>query len=194
MFRKFCNYGLALLLLCNLHLANAKTFYGATNLTHATLDSVEINGGAMLHDVHFNSLVVNGVANVTDFKIDTAKIHGSFNVRNGQIQDGLEVHGSFIGHRINITGNTIIFGNMKLHNSTIQSLELSASSCLLKNTIVKNIIFKTTPHKKKQKLFLQGKTIVNGNITFTSGNGMVYATKKVIIKGKIIGGMVVRKN
>lgn len=44
--------------------------------------------------------------------------------------------------------------------------------------------------KKKQLITLSGKTIVNGSITFESGEGIVRIGKKAKINGNVIGGII----
>ena len=181
---------IALVFMLTVKIGNAKQFNGSIDLANVELDKVLVNGSAELKSSKFQFLIVNGALNFKDLIVsNTIEINGAANGENIESHN-LIVAGSLEGYRIKVTKGTVS-GYLHAHNSDFEELEFDSKNIILNNSMARNIIFKSSKNKVKQKLVLQGKTIVNGDIIFKSGLGEVLLDSQAKLTGKIIGGKVV---
>ena len=106
------------------------------------------------------------------------------------IYNELELNGSLKGTKINVYGNTKVGGNLEVCESSFKDIETSSWQCILTNSKAKNIFVKKTKDES-QKIYLKGKTIIEGNIIFESGNGEVIFSEDARVEGKVQGASIV---
>ena len=182
----------------------ADTFDGPTALSDRQFGNLIINGPAQLNNVKAVSLTVNGPLQFSQLEVSkTSQVVGpitnsekgnfkQLNVKGplaaGSVQcDGLAVFGPANVRDWMVKGRTVIVGPLIAKNSTFSDVEITADKVVFENTTVNNILIKQQVDNKIQELSLKGSTIVNGNITFESGNGKVTTGKMVEIRGSVKG-------
>jgi hypothetical protein len=118
-------------------------------------------------------------------------IIGSLEVKKGELQE-LKVKGAVEVVDLTVKGKTDITGSLDAKKSQFQNLEIKSDEISLDDVQVNDIIVKGNKDKE-QVLQLKGKTVVNGNITFDSGKGIIEQGAAVKIHGEIKGGTVSKK-
>lgn len=172
---------------------NALTFYGPANIKNTiknqslkvmgplVLDNTDINGqievyGPFLgNNVNTLSLTVQGPADIQNLKVGEITINGP-----------LSIKGSVV------SGSATINGPIRSSNTVFRKdVSVAARSLTFKNSEIQNLTIRPSNPmiKKEQILYLKGKTIIHGNITFESGNGKIISSENVVIKGMIKGGV-----
>lgn len=195
----------------------ADTFNGPKKLSAQEYKDLNINGPADLAEIKTDSLTINGPLNFNQLKVrGNTEISGPTSGENGEFKN-IVVHGSFWGSKINIanlqvdgdvtiedfkiSGNVTINGPLKAKNGSFNDINTVYTPVALYNVIVNNINIKNKNNNgssdenangdndKNNEIKLAGNTTVSGDITFESGNGVVFIRDKTAqLKGKIIGG------
>lgn len=200
-------------ILFTIKLAYAEKYYGITKISSVNLKDVEIFGPAKLEKVKFKKLNIHGTLEFNNLEVDgdaliTGPIINGYNGRFGL----LKVIGSVKGRLINCNFFTIvgsldvsdltvkediyIVGTAKIDNSYLKNLEVASDEIILNNVEVKDIVIEKnnplnhTANKQKQVLYLKGKTIVRGNISFQSRKGVIFIDKNATIIGKVNGAVI----
>lgn len=174
-------------------------FTGPTNLSSQEFKELTVNGS-----LNFNQLKVKDKTEISEAcsgeKGEFGKliIHGTFWGSKIQVED-LEVDNETALEDFKISGNTTIHAPLKAKNGSFNNINAAELPIALYNVAVNNITVKKSQKTKKEntsdentlnnELKLAGNTVVSGNITFESGDGIVFIRDKTaVIKGKIIGG------
>lgn len=189
-------------------------FKGITELSSRNFKDLKIDGAATLNSISVDALTVTGALNFNQLKVaNKTEISGATSGENGRFQD-LIIHGTFWGAKIQIenlevdketaledfkiTGNTNIHAPLKAKNGSFNNIDSAETPIALYNVTVNNIHVKMKQRSQNNtdenktnnnEVKLAGNTIVSGNITFESGDGIVFIRDKTAsLKGKIIGG------
>lgn len=192
----------------------ASTFTGPTDLSSQEFKELVISGTAKLNEIKADSLTVRGPLNFNQLKIkgDT-EISGPCSGEEGEFNN-LAIHGTFWGSKIKIenlkvdgdvtiedfkiSGNVNINGPLKAKNGSFNDINTVNTPVALYNVQVNNITVKKdhgntkdNANEDNNQIKLAGNTIVSGDITFESGDGIVFIRDKTAqLKGKIIGGKI----
>lgn len=199
--------------------AEPNTFNGPIELSTQEFKDLNINGPATLHAIKADSLNVRGPFDFISVKVKgKTEISGPFTGTDGEFTD-IVVHGPFQGTKISannlhvdgpaaiedfkITGNVSINGPLKAKVGSFKDITTVNTPVALYDVTVNTIQVKKDSGKitddpinnegygKNNEIKLAGKTIVNGNITFESGDGVVFIRDKTAqFKGKVIGGTI----
>lgn len=210
---------IAISLLSNSSIIMADTFNGPTELSSQDFKDLNINGPANLSKITADSLTVRGPLNFTKVTVKgKTEIAGPTSGDEGDFKDVL-IHGTFWGSKFNmanlhvdgdvtienfkITGKVTINGPLKAKNGSFNNIETVNTPVALYNVNVNNITVNNNRKKDSDKntkddntdnsnvVKLAGNTVVSGNITFESGNGIVFIRDKTAqLKGKVIGGKI----
>jgi hypothetical protein len=191
-----------------LHGVHAQNYVGVTILEKTVLQQSSFVGPTVLKEVTANSLSVIGPFEFYDLKVTKEtnitgptvesekgtfrflKIIGTFTAKNITCTK-LEIIGPVDVTDLKVSEETDIVGPLKATQSTFQKLSVMADKISLDDVAVDDItIQKNKNHQKAQVLQLKGKTIVKGNITFESGEGIVEQDQDVKIQGEIKGAIV----
>jgi len=151
-------------------------------------------------NLHFENLTVTGKTKVSGAvdgdqgTFDALDVDGSVDITNTHVQT-LNVEGFVKGINITVDGETAIFGFLQARRGKFKDLTITTNKIILINCCTDNILIKSTDkpedeNKTTQTLILQGKCIINGNITFEGENGTIIMGQKAKINGKVIGGKV----
>lgn len=169
------------------------SFMGPTELKEITAQSLSVVGS-----LHFNNLkvekdteIVGPVANSDHGVFGSLFITGTFMAKNITCSK-LKVIGPVDVTDLHVSKATMIIGPLKAEKSTLQNLTITSDKIILEDSKTKNIVVKKNKNKK-QILDLKGKTIVEGNIIFESGKGVVEQDSEVKIQGEVTGATVEKK-
>lgn len=199
--------------------AKNSTFNGPVELSGQEFQELNINGPSTLHAIKADSLdvkgplefiklkingktEVNGPSRGNDGEFGALVVHGPFEVTKF-VADSLSVDGPVALEDFKITGNVSINGPLKAKVGSFNDINTVNTPVALYDVNVNNITVKKDSGKisndavnnegygKNNEVKLAGKTVVSGNITFESGDGIVYIRDKTAqLKGKVIGGKV----
>lgn len=199
-------------------IALAAPFNGPTDLSAQEFKELIINGPSTLNKIKAESLSINGPLNFNQLRVidGESKISGPTSGEDGEFKD-LVIHGSFWGTRLKIenlhvdgevtiedfkiSGNVDVNGPLKAKNGSFNNINSVQIPVALYNVNVNNINVKkknssdnnrdTETNNPNNEVKLAGNTIVSGDITFESGNGVVFIRDKTAqLKGKVIGGKI----
>lgn len=183
----------------------AEEFNGPTDLTLKFYDSLTITGPAKLSliktkslkvtgPLHFHNLAVSGDAEVVGpvtgdrGQFGQLKVTGDIDVDHFICQD-LKAIGSVKGTNMLINGLADITGRFEASRSKLKNLSIEGNEVILNEVVAGNITIRKT--QKSQALILKGMTIINGDIVFESGSGIIEVLNPLIqLNGKLTGGTI----
>lgn len=134
----------------------------------------------------FIDIEKNGPFKAEEFVANHFKGTGPTSFEKAQIKGDIDLVGPFISEDSNFQKMILTIGN----NDESKNI---AGKCELKDSTSKDIYIRKNMPDETQLLVLAGKTIVDGNIEFESGKGIVEADKDVVIKGEIKGVLLKRQ-
>lgn len=191
------------LLICLLTISTSlfcEEFNGPTNLSLKVFDELTINGPANLSlikaktlnvngTLRFESLDVSGIATIngpvsgSKGKFHTLTISGAVDVDHA-LCDDLIARGAIKASYLIVKNHTEIEGLLDASHSEFNTLDIKADSITLDEVSINNINI-----LKGRTLILKGLTVVNGDIVFDGGKGIVKIhNPEVKINGSIKGG------
>lgn len=141
-------------------------------------------------------LVVNGSAKINGGSFEGGKINGSLKLMNAKVSGPITINGSLQADHSIFLSTTKINGSLRSTNSTFENnVTIASTKTLLDNTTTKNIFIQKSSNgflfrNKTSKIYLNGKSVVNGNITFAQ-SGIVYVAQGSKITGKVMNGKVI---
>lgn len=188
------------------------TINGPSKLNEIKADSLTVNG-----PLYFNHLKIKGDTKISgpssgeDAEFENITIHGTF--WGSKIKmNNLQADGEITIEDFKINGNVNINAVLNAKNGSFNDINSVQAPVALYNVTVNNIYVKkgsmdvgeskTTPESKTNSntsnsngknnvVKLAGNTQVSGNITFESGDGVVFIRDKTAeLKGKVIGGKI----
>lgn len=185
--------------------AEGAIFNGPKNLTLRSYDTLSINGPANLKlvkagsieikgDLQFHSLDVSGNAEIKGIlkgdkgKFGSLDVHGTVDVDH-VICGELHVQGPVKAAYLIVKDHAEIMGPLDAQHGKFKSLTISAERAILEDVTVENITIQKG--QKNQTLILKGPSVVNGDIIFEAGDGIVQIqSPEVQIKGQIKGAKI----
>lgn len=195
--------------ICLLQEIQAQSFMGVTLLEKQNLQEVSFMGPTELKEITATSLSVTG-----PFQFNTLKVAKNLVVVGPVIDSehgifgSLDITGPFEAKNIacskfnvtgpvdvtnlQVSGDATITGPLKASKSTFQNLTIWSDKIFLEDVKTKDIFVKKIL-QEKQVLYLKGKTVVEGTITFESGKGIVEQGPEAKIQGAIKGATLEKK-
>ena len=138
-----------------------------------------------------NNTQVEGVFSIKNADLNNVNLSGT-----GTITD-TGVRGDFVGEGAVSVANiqfTSVFkfkGSMSANATTFLNLvELTIEKATFKNSGVKSILVHKTGHSN-EIIYLEDHTVVNGDVTFESGNGIVMESSGSSVTGVVSGGKII---
>jgi hypothetical protein len=185
-----------------------ETFNGPTQLTKGNYKDLVINGPAQLNKIMTNSIVVRGPLNFSeivatqfaDIKGPVKGDHGKF----GKLQvmgtlegdyilsDELHVKGPVNVSYLLVNKDAEIMGPLNVQKGKFHNLIITADKINLEDVYADRIEVKQGT-EQSQILTLKGSTIINGDIIFESGNGVIVKSSTAQILGSVKGAKVDQK-
>lgn len=161
----------------NKKISNPLSIFGSLKATESEFDKLTVNGLTTLKNVIVNGeLIVNGITNAIKSKFNSSiEIQGELNSEDSVFHDSVKVFGLLTGRK-----------------SKFNNLITIDSKLILDQSETKDIVVELKGNKKqrKEEVILKRGTIVNGNLKFISGKGIIKKSDDSVIKGEIIGGVV----
>ncbi|MDO8955093.1 MAG: hypothetical protein Q7V63_09640 [Gammaproteobacteria bacterium] len=151
--------------------ANSISFDGPTTCSGGQADAISVNGPLLVSNEVISTLSVNGPIAANHAKVSSLSINGQLNLHNSTV-DTLTINGA-----------------LQSVNSTISSVNAQGNLRFV-NSTVGNIVIPHAPSAGHYTIYLQGKTVVNGNINFQEGGGIVYQSSTAKVTGTITGASV----
>lgn len=166
---------------------------GSKNFDRTTIENKNIIGPVSLNKTKGESISVTGSVKGSDIVFGTIACVGSVKLSSSKIAN-LDVVGLVKISDCEISGEILIVGMLKAKNSHMHNISITASLVELDNSKAKNItIKKQSEANQMQTLVLKGNTVVDGDIIFESGQGIVEKASTVKMNGSISGCTVVNK-
>jgi hypothetical protein len=181
------------------------TINGSSNLTKGEYDSLKVNGhltfnGLVIKDL----LIVNGSIHGKSLQCKTVKSNGSCDVEGFQTEN-LESNGSFTGKNIEIIGEAVFNGGIKITNGKLNDIKIAIMRTTFTDIVVNGNIFFKKANKEKgflgftsnnqssvQVLELKGRSLIIGDTIFEE-NGEIHLFDLAEVKGKIVNAKVIQK-
>lgn len=181
-----------------------EVFTGPTDLAFKVFDDLSIKGPAKLKMVKAKTLEVQGPLKFHNLAVaEKAIIKGAMQGDKGKfgpleiegfaeidhvICDTLKVKGAVNANYLDVNKDAAIEGALHVHYGKFQNLIVKGNEITLEDVTINNIII--SKNQPPSVIILKGRTLVNGNITFESNDGVVTVeNSEVLIKGEIIGGI-----
>jgi hypothetical protein len=185
-------------------------------------DMLQVNGACSAEDCTLHDFVAHGGCSLERTKLHTLDVYGGISCTEVEILgrslvsggccftlctlQSIEVHGGFSAHDTQILGKATIYGGVSLQKSHVQDVQVVANSIHCDHSEVNSIYMKQHQectgfwkllsyiglcHEKVQRVELQD-TQVYGDIVFEKVGGVVICKGACEIKGKIIGGTLIK--
>ena len=120
-------------------------------------------------------------------KMDSISVNGPLTI-NSTTLNSVSVNGTVTANQSKI-GNLTINGVLTAVSSNFNTVNIKGNAYFT-NSKINNINVTQSPWFGSYKIYLRSNTVVNGNIVFTKGHGIVYQSKNAKIVGTIIGGRI----
>jgi hypothetical protein len=173
------------------------TVAGSLEFDKLTIEqTLSVSGSAKGNSLKCNVLNVNGSFKGENIQAKNGEVNGKMSCKELTIGEDLIVKGRLSGQKIKVSGKTSVDGNIVASESSFGDIELGTTGnkdtyeIVLLDSKAKNILFKQTK-SESQRIYLEGKTIIEGDITFESNNGKVIFSMEAKVKGKIHGATIV---
>jgi len=189
---------------------DAQVITGSAKLERASFDFLTISGSLDFNDLTIEKIltvngsikgqllkcqkfIINGSFKGENIKAQYGRVSGSLSVKKTTIEDDLTVSGSLTGNEIKVSGKTKIDGNLNASESSFSDIEVASCECTLTNSKAKNVFVKKNKHES-QRIYLNGNTVIEGDIIFESLNGKVICSGEAKVLGKVQGASIVKPN
>lgn len=180
---------LVVLVLAGCHLAwGSIPAVGPLTMKHSRLQSNEeiaVIGPVRLTDVHAPTLDITGPLEFQDLVVaGSARVTGPVKGKKGTFNT-LDVTGPLnIRHLKAESAN--ITGPVHVHGGHVGDLTVTAETVMLENVTAASVLIHPNGDKP-QTLHLKGQTVIQGNITFESGQGRILQDSSARIHGAVSG-------
>ncbi len=170
---------------------NAHSYYGPTSLSNKSLTNLRVMGPLSLKDstikgkldvygpfkgnsIQAAKLTVQGPTSIYNkSKLGSVSINGPLTIKNSRVSSDLIVNGPiFASHSVFMGKISVSSTKLTFKDCNLQTLKIRPAHSFGNN---------------QQVLYLKGNTIVNGDISFMTGNGKIIKDASVVIKGNIYG-------
>lgn len=164
-----------------------------TGLTEEHGSKTIIHGSANLEHDSYISLIVHGSADLEDVKISKdLDVNGSLKAEDCTFKE-VVVHGAGSFEECKISGLIRVLGSADFDDCKLKKVEITSSSTEFEECKVSEILMKKNSSilNSSQKVTLKD-TVVSGDVTFEQGNGIVVLKDGAKVKGKVVGGKIVK--
>lgn len=165
-----------------------------SGLTEEFGDKTIVHGFANLEHNAYISLNVNGSANLKDVKISQElHVNGSLKAEDCNLKD-VTVHGSGSFEECKASGLVQVLGAALFEDCNLKNVEVTSMSVKFEECKVSSIVMKkhSLITSSSQQVVLNG-TVVSGDVTFEQGNGIVVLKDGAKVKGKVVGGKIMKE-
>ncbi len=171
--------------------------YGPRSYEGKIFPELLIQGPLRIRDVKVGgSTVVYGPISSRGSELNTLKVYGPTKLIETKILGWTNVRGPLKAYGATFTKQLDVRGSLLAEETSFAGdVSVMGKTVELTDCTLKNIVFKARS-KKGSKLYLSGKTVVEGNITFRGKVDQceVYIDPSCTIKGEIVGATIIRKS
>jgi len=146
------------------------SFAGSTACVKANMTSLSVNGPVTIQQSTITSAVINGPTDLNRSTVFQLTANGPLKLTEANINE------------------LVLQGSLDAKKSTINKIKISGEITLTDSTVTSVTFKRKSLASSPSKIYLKGKSQVNGDIVFENGQGLVYAEKTAKVTGKIIGG------
>ncbi len=141
-----------------------------------------------------NNVTAYGVATLNGTTVDqTTDVSGALTAIDANLNMA-SVKGSAILQNTTVNGTNHFFGGFNTKGSTFKkTLTISSNDVTLVDTKTVDVLLGDVSPVGTQKLHLKGNTLINGDVTFKQGHGIVYLSGNAQVSGQVNGGKVVHE-
>lgn len=160
---------------------------------HVTCQNLKVGGSTTGNHINCQNLKIAGSLTGSSITVTgQGSVDGSCAVNGFNVNNTLKVRGSATGQRWDIRGDTVITGCLKASDqSRFTSITLYSYDSTLEHSTANNIIIKRCALNRPQLLRLSQGTVINGNVTFEDGQGVIYVDSTSRVTGTVTGGTVI---
>ncbi|HJN37892.1 MAG TPA: hypothetical protein QF353_03855 [Gammaproteobacteria bacterium] len=150
------------------------------------------NGGLVCSQTELKNIHLQGYVSLMNVAVGGETIiEGMLQAKKSKFSGNIKVKGSIHMKGSRVLGKTFIMGALDVENSRLKDIEITAKQAVFSQSQAGTVRVKRTPNDT-QRIYLQGGTLISGNIVFESGNGEVVKSDQARVLGQIIGGHVVK--
>jgi hypothetical protein len=164
----------------------------STICSRGVVDDLNVDGSTSLNGTTVtNTVTANGSLRANHSILNKVTANGSAQIRNSEIKGHLCCSGSADIYKSKVNTATISGSLFAVTTIFAEQLSLATDKTILQSSQTKDVIIQVV--NNHEELYLQNNTIVEGNITFLSGKGLVFKSDNSKIIGKVRGGKIVSK-
>jgi len=179
---------------------NTELLFGAKTLQNTKLKNFIGYGDIALYDSTVSGTVtVYGDMQTNNVRINDTIIYGSAQLHDTDVKNRLSIYGEAFLINSKVNGDSTIFGTVDTNNTVFRGdITAATSKFTLLDTQTKGITIQKFKDKNKkdknvnQIIRILGKSVINGDITFETGGGIIELGSQATINGKVTGGMLKR--
>jgi hypothetical protein len=147
-------------------------------------------GNTIIGKVTLNCQNITGSANLTATTMQgKLGVIGDLNANQANL-NSIDVVGNVLLQNTTVNGTTHIVGKLEASTTIFKdTIQMDSLSATFNNSTTQGIEINSSRQNQNAFVYLNDNTIVNGNITFTNGNGVVQSHNSKI-NGKVIGGKI----
>jgi len=150
------------------------------------------NGGLVCSQTELDNIHLQGYVSLMDVTVGgDSIIEGLLQAKKSKFTGNIKVKGSANLKASRVFGKTSIVGALEVENSRFRDIEITAKQAVFNQSQARSLTIKPTQNMP-QRIYLQGGTLIRGNIVFESGNGEVIKSDQARIQGQVIGGQIVK--
>lgn len=182
--------------------SNAEMLFGAKTLQNTKLRNFVGYGDIALYDSAVSgTATIYGDMQTNNVKINDTIIYGSAQLHDTDVKNKLSIYGEAFLSNSKINGSSTIFGTIASDNTIFKGdINATTSKFTLLNSQTKGIniqqlntvIGSKNANKNPQTIRIIGNSIINGDIVFEQGGGIVELGKHAKVNGKIKGALLKR--
>lgn len=145
-------------------------------------------GKLVCSQTEVKNIKMQGYVSLMDVSVvGEAKVEGMLQAKTTHFKGEVKVKGSAHLNGSRVDGKTIIVGALKAEESHLKDIEITSNQVIFNCSKLNTLTVKPTKNEV-QRVYLQGITVIKGDVVFESGDGEVIKSPQSRIAGKIIGG------
>lgn len=167
-----------------------ESMMGNISLNNRTYSSLNIMGTAKLDNVTITDelKVLGPVELKNNCKISSIKITGPLEAVGSTINSG-KVVGPLEAKDLKVEKDFIVVGPVNCKGCKFNApVEIVSTKTVIEDSEMNKIVIRKDGDKRKQYLYLRGKTIVHGDVVVEQADAEVVVGKNARVEGKIIKG------
>ncbi|MGD9152208.1 MAG: hypothetical protein PVG30_00910 [Gammaproteobacteria bacterium] len=138
-----------------------------------------------------NSIKVGGYLSAKNSNLNLVACGGGVDIDKSNITGSVGFAGAAILNKVSINGKCSELGLLVAKDADFaNTIEITGEITHFQHSKTVAILVHPSEHPQ-EKIYLEDQTVVNGNITFESGNGIVVKSADSTILGNVIGGKII---